>query len=235
MAQSIPIKHKQSGSTKIGYYGFSWTYLFFGCFVPLSRGELGFFVLHFFLTIVTVGLWHLIGSILYNSQYMSRVLTNGWELAGSKEQNEMVLRRIIGNTEKSSLRRESKIVNDECIPASITYFSKKINYDSIKNDHSYTANYEVLVKEPLSAIEIRIIVFNIWRERVTNLVTTEINDLSVGMHSFSPEWWMRRENPDEYHGALVYITQARLTSGKIIKINPGLLAKAEKESLEGTI
>jgi hypothetical protein len=35
------IKHNQSGLVKKGYFGFSWTYLFFGWFVPLFRGELG--------------------------------------------------------------------------------------------------------------------------------------------------------------------------------------------------
>ena len=35
MAQSIAIVHKESGMMKNGLYGFSWTYLFFGWFVPL--------------------------------------------------------------------------------------------------------------------------------------------------------------------------------------------------------
>ena len=87
MAKSIPIKHKESGMIKTGFYGFSWTYFFFGWFVPLIRGELGVAVLHLFFTVITVGLWQLIVSFLYNKQYMTRMLTNGWELAGGDDQN----------------------------------------------------------------------------------------------------------------------------------------------------
>jgi hypothetical protein len=68
---------------KTGFYGYSWTYLFFGWFVPLYRGELGVGALHLLFTIVTGGIWQLIVSFLYNKQYMTRMLTNGWVLDGS--------------------------------------------------------------------------------------------------------------------------------------------------------
>jgi len=72
---------------KNGAYGFSWTYLFFGWMVPLIRGELGVAALHLLFSIVTFWLWQLIAAFLYNKQYMTRMLTNGWELAGSEAQN----------------------------------------------------------------------------------------------------------------------------------------------------
>ena len=88
MASSILIKHPDSGLMKKGYYGFSWTYLFFGFFVPLFRGELGVAALHFLFNVVTLGLWQLIVSFLYNRQYMTRMLTSGWVLGDSPERNE---------------------------------------------------------------------------------------------------------------------------------------------------
>ena len=87
MAKKVPIKHSESGIIKNGPYGFSWTYLFFGWMVPLMRGELGVAALHLLFSIVTFWLWQLIAAFLYNKQYMTRMLTNGWELAGSEEQN----------------------------------------------------------------------------------------------------------------------------------------------------
>ena len=83
MATKINIKHKESGMVKTGFYGFSWTYLLFGWFVPLFRGELGVGALHLLFTIFTVGLWQFIVCFLYNKQYMTRMLTNGWVLNGS--------------------------------------------------------------------------------------------------------------------------------------------------------
>ena len=87
MATSISIKHTQSGMIKNGLYGFSWTYLFFGWFVPLFRGELGVAALHIIFTVITFGLWQFIVCFLYNKQYMTRMITNGWELAGNNDEN----------------------------------------------------------------------------------------------------------------------------------------------------
>jgi hypothetical protein len=65
---------------KVGYVGFSWTYLVFGWFVPVVRGELGVGVLHLLITLVSFGVSQLIFPFLYNRQYMVRMLTSGWEL-----------------------------------------------------------------------------------------------------------------------------------------------------------
>jgi hypothetical protein len=36
---------------------------------------------------VTLGFWQLIVCFLYNRQYMTRMLTAGWELNGTEDQN----------------------------------------------------------------------------------------------------------------------------------------------------
>lgn len=87
MAKTVSIKHKESGMMKTGLYGFSWTYLFFGWFVPLFRGELGVGALHLLFSVVTFGLWQLVACFIYNKQYMTRMLTDGWELAGTEAEN----------------------------------------------------------------------------------------------------------------------------------------------------
>ena len=87
MAIEILIKHKESGIIKKGYYGYSWTYLFFGWFVPTIRGELGVAALHLLFSIASIGVWQVIVSFLYNKQYMTRMLTNGWVLTGGDSKN----------------------------------------------------------------------------------------------------------------------------------------------------
>jgi hypothetical protein len=88
VATSILIKHTESSLVKKGYYGFSWTYLFFGWFVPLFRGELSVAALHLLFMVVTCGLWQIIFAFLYNKQYMTRKLTHGWVLAGTDAENQ---------------------------------------------------------------------------------------------------------------------------------------------------
>jgi len=87
MATKVLIKHQQSGLIQKGLFGFSWTYLFFGWWVPLFRGELGVAALHLLFSIVTFGLWQFIACFIYNKQYMSRKLTNGWVLSDTAELN----------------------------------------------------------------------------------------------------------------------------------------------------
>ena len=85
MAKKVTLKNPSTGLMKQGFYGYSWTYLFFGFFVPLFRGELGVAALHLLFTFFTGGLWQLIVSFLYNNQYMTRMLEKGYVLNDKEE------------------------------------------------------------------------------------------------------------------------------------------------------
>ena len=87
MATEIMIKHKESGIMETGVYGYSWTYLFFGPFVPLFRGEILYALLHLIFNGFTAYIFSIINIFYYNKQYMTRKLTSGWELAGSDIEN----------------------------------------------------------------------------------------------------------------------------------------------------
>ena len=95
MATKVIIQHPANGLTKNGYYGYSWTYLFFGWFVPLFRGELGVAALHLLFSVFTFGIWQLIFSFVYNKQYMTRMLEKGYVLK-DKEENMTKARKALG-------------------------------------------------------------------------------------------------------------------------------------------
>lgn len=80
MATRVLIQDPKTNLVKNGYFGFSWTYLFFGWLVPVIRGELGVAALHLLFTAVTFGLWQFIVAFLYNKQYMTRMLEKGYVL-----------------------------------------------------------------------------------------------------------------------------------------------------------
>jgi hypothetical protein len=84
MATKIMMKHPQTGLIKEGYFGFSWTYFFFGWFVPLVRGELGTAALHLLFTFFTFGFWQLILAFMYNKQYTTRMLEKGYVLTDNE-------------------------------------------------------------------------------------------------------------------------------------------------------
>ena len=94
MAKRVALIHPQTGLMKSGFYGFSWTFLFFGWFVPLFRGELLIALLHFTITVITIGLWQIIFAFLYNKQYTTRLLEKGYVLNDSAEVNEEARRKL---------------------------------------------------------------------------------------------------------------------------------------------
>jgi hypothetical protein len=87
MASPVMMKNPDNGLIKKGYYGFSWTYLFFGWWVPLIRGELGVAALHLIFSMFTFGLWQIIVSFLYNKQYMTRLISQGYKFVDRPEIN----------------------------------------------------------------------------------------------------------------------------------------------------
>jgi len=94
MAKRVQLIQPETGLMKSGYYGFSWTFLFFGWFVPIFRGELFISLLHFVITIVTFGIWQVIIAFLYNKQYMTRMLEKGYVLNDTEEVNEAARQKL---------------------------------------------------------------------------------------------------------------------------------------------
>ena len=65
--------------------GFSFTYMFFGSFVPLFRGHIGGFFLTFFVEVCSCGLAHLIFLFCYNGMYINWLANNGFRRLGIDE------------------------------------------------------------------------------------------------------------------------------------------------------
>jgi hypothetical protein len=94
LQKQVRMIHSESGIAKTGYVGFSWTYLLFGWFVPVMRGELQIGVLHLIITVVTFGLSQLVFPFLYNNQYMNRMLTSGWVLDSTDSNYDLARQKL---------------------------------------------------------------------------------------------------------------------------------------------
>ena len=92
--RKIKVKHQQSAIEKHCFVGYSWTYFFFGFFVPIFRGEIAIGVFHLIFSVVTFGLFQLVMPFLYNKQYSTRLLTDGWTLNDSEENNRLARHKI---------------------------------------------------------------------------------------------------------------------------------------------
>lgn len=95
MATTIHMKHKDSGITKNGFYGYSWTTLFFGSFPALFRADfvtfIGSFIVLVILAIATSGfgtiLAMIVWSFMYNSYYTKGLLESGYKFSGTLSEN----------------------------------------------------------------------------------------------------------------------------------------------------
>jgi hypothetical protein len=95
MATTIAMRHKDSGIVKNGYYGFSWTTLFFGFFPALFRGDfitfIGGFAVSLIIAAFTLGIGAffigLVWAFMYNKYYTRKLLERGYIFAGSESEN----------------------------------------------------------------------------------------------------------------------------------------------------
>lgn len=95
MATQIPLRHRETGIIKNGFYGFSWTTFFFGFFPALFRGDfitfIGGFVISAIIGVMTLGIGMLIIGVvwafMYNKYYTRKLLERGYVLAGSEGEN----------------------------------------------------------------------------------------------------------------------------------------------------
>ena len=78
MAQNIRLRHAQSGVITTGFYGFSWTTLFFSGFPAIFRGDLITGVIVLILSASSFWLVAIIWAFLYNRVYTTRLLERGY-------------------------------------------------------------------------------------------------------------------------------------------------------------
>jgi hypothetical protein len=133
--------------------------------------------------------------------------------------------------EGSSLAREAVIVRDARLPA----FLKTYSATTPLSDRNYVhkIEYELTIKEPVSAIEVRFIPFDVWGDQNRPLSSTTVEDIATGDWSSAGFWTIYSEADASTHYAMLgYVAQVKLASGEIIKANPELVIKAAQNFSE---
>jgi hypothetical protein len=75
--------------------GFSWTFFFFGIFIPLFRGDLKWFLIILISTIFTYGLALFVFMFVYNKIYVKDLLEKGYKPADKFSEKALKTRNII--------------------------------------------------------------------------------------------------------------------------------------------
>lgn len=58
--------------------GFSWTMFFFGCFVPICRGDWKYAIISLLAALITGGISWLVFPFFYNKVYINDLIGSGW-------------------------------------------------------------------------------------------------------------------------------------------------------------
>ncbi|KAF1021873.1 MAG: hypothetical protein GAK30_01562 [Paracidovorax wautersii] len=95
MATKVAMRNPNNGLLKNGFFGFSWTTLFFGFFPALFRGDfitfIGGFVISMIIAFLTFGIGALVISLvwafMYNKYYTRKLLAAGFRFADSEGMN----------------------------------------------------------------------------------------------------------------------------------------------------
>lgn len=128
MATVIAMKHKDTGITKDGYYGFSWTTFLFGFFPALFRCDfitfIGGLIITGILGIIAVGITgdfvaiflssliiYLIWAFMYNKYYTRKLLEQGYVFAAGYTENTVAAKAL--GVELATVPTQEAIKEDE--------------------------------------------------------------------------------------------------------------------------
>jgi hypothetical protein len=81
----ISFENANDGRIKKAPVGFSWTALFFGCWVPLLRGDWKYFFIMLVAAMFTIGLSQLVFCFLYNKWYIEKLVESGFKVDSVKK------------------------------------------------------------------------------------------------------------------------------------------------------
>lgn len=147
-------------------------------------------------------------------------------ISGNGEPMEFGIGYGILVNEGSSLERNWVIVNDERLPITLDQFT---GLKTTLQDRNwvYEANFALDVSEPIVAVEVRFLPFDIWGEKERTLSATFINDRSDRTYLESASWRILSENEAIQHfGVVAYVAQVRLADGQILRANPDAVIAA---------
>ena len=156
------------------------------------------------------------------------IATNNTEADGGSIQTKLGHGIVVNKG--SSLRREWVAVHDNTMsvdfhgtPGVKTIFKKGGRYSS--GEYLYRAWYSIRVTEPVVAIEVRFVLFDVWGDRTKVLTATDITDLVPGRHTMRSDWNIRSENEvSEHYASIAYVALVRTKAGEIQRADTDAVA-----------
>jgi hypothetical protein len=155
-----------------------------------------------------------------------------------KDSNSCYIRRCSGGSiqtplgygivvnKESSIQREWITVIHPFYPVELvdetgvkTIYEKGDEYSS--GNFYYQAQYKIKASEPIQAIELRFLLFNIWGMHEKTLSNLHIQDMKENeIYKLDGKWNIFSENEvSEYYASIAFVAQVRTSTGKVLVTN----------------
>ena len=139
--------------------------------------------------------------------------------------------------ENSTLRREWIAVHDDRLPVDIVGTpGVTVRLREGRGSHlfEYRAEYTISASEPVVAIEVNFILFDVWESRTRTLSATTVEDFAEGEHDLDAAWRMFRDNEVfEYYASIGYVSSVRTESGAIFTADTAAVVDVAREYMDG--
>ena len=102
-----------------------------------------------------------------------------------------------------------------------------------RSGYKYKGAIEVLTSEPLAAIEVRVLLFDVFGEHEETLTATAVRDIPQGSTTFSDWGWNEYSENDcsAQHASLTYVARVRTKDGRVLSADPKpVIAEARRFS-----
>jgi len=83
--------------------------------------------------------------------------------------------------------------------------------------YEYSAKFSIEVNEPVTAVEIRFLTFDVWGGHSRTLTMTEVRDFAKGTTALQGTWSLYSENEaSEFYASIAYVARVRTADGRVI-------------------
>jgi len=142
----------------------------------------------------------------------------------------------------SSLQRSCLTFNDPSCPVQLSDAGIVSKYDTYDKDYEFTAQGSLSSTEKIAAIEIRLLLFDVFGEHIKTLSSTQVADIPANTSSNinTGGGWRAWENEVRgYLTSIAFVAQVRTSAGTVWRFNEkaisGEILKTHLKMLSGIL
>lgn len=129
----------------------------------------------------------------------------------------------------SSLHRRWFVLNDPTAPVQLASAGISTVYksSSIGGDYEYVPVGSINAAQPISAYEIRYLLFDVWGEHMRTLSATNIVDMTGTRSTDKDGMWRAWENDvSQMQTVVAFVARVRTADGRVWQYDPGALLRS---------